>query len=175
MLASNRAVTEIIKNVPDTVRLAFISANEAGATNDDIEKLFNTFQTFLDEYKRTLMDDSMFYAECANNPYIAGTTANYSYPHFLHVLKQRMEAAMTLEERELLRQQHYNKLSEYKFSDSVVLGIVTDKLLMGLATPTAVESFFSRLLPKGKKQGGIVPEKRPAITPKEKVLEQPST
>lgn len=175
MLASNRAVTEIIKNVPDTVRSAFINASAAGATNDDIKKLFNTFQSFLDEYQRTLTDDSMFYAECANNPYTAGTTPNYSYPHFLHVLKQRMEAATTLEERELLRQQHYNKLSEYKFSDSVVLSTVTDKLLMGLATPTAVESFFSFLLPKGKKASNAAEEKRPAITPKEKVLEQAGT
>lgn len=170
MLASNRVIEEIIKSVPDTIRSKFINATNAGATNQDIEKLFAAIQNFMDDYQRTLIEDSTFYKECTDNPYLPGVTVDYTYPHFLHVLKMRLEAASSLEERELLRRQHYDKLSEYKFSDSVVLSIVTDKLSMGLATPTWIESFFSRLTRSKPKPA----DKKPAITYTEKKLEQTS-
>lgn len=171
MLASNRAVEEIIKSVPDTIRKNFIAANLAKATDADIEKLFVTYENYLNEYRATLAEDSMFYAECSDNPYIQGTTPNYSYAHFLHVLKQRMEAAVTLDERELLRRQYYERLTEYKYSDSVVLEIVTDKLQMSLETPSWFASLFSGWFKKKPK--AVV--KTPAITHNEKPLEQAST
>lgn len=158
MLASNRNVEKLVKQVPERIRGIFIEAQTLGASENDIAKMLETFQTALDDYRTTLIEDGEFYSECALHPYNP-TKDKYTYSHLLETLRLRLEQASTLEERELLRRTHYHKLSEYKFMSSIALEPLTDKLLMGLETPNAFIAYMEKLF-KRKQQP---PQKQPAV------------
>lgn len=168
MLASNRNVDRLMKAVPNNIRNAFIELNQAAATDDDVRKMFVIFERALADYRRTLEVDSRFYGECANNPIPDSAPLEYTYAHLLNALRLRMEAASTLEERELLRRSHYGQLEEYKYANARDLEPVIDSLVMELATPSWWDNVlkFVQRQPKSPKL-----KKLPMTTPNPKKVE----
>lgn len=148
MLTSNRNVEVEVKLIPATIRGVFSRAEASGATDADIRKIMEIFKTELAEYENTLMLDGLFYEQIAKHPYKPGETSNYTYAHLLHVLMERLENAVSLEERDFLRLTHYSNLDHYSTLPADALTPIVDKLQLGVETPNAFVSWIGKLLGK---------------------------
>lgn len=169
MLSQNRNVDRLMKDVPSQIRNQFVALNQAGATEDEINKMFTIYTRSLDEYRNTIREDGMFAQEIALNPIKEGT-GPYTYPHLLIAIQRRIEAAVTLDERELVRRQHYGRLSEYKHMNLDDLEVVIDTVSITLETPTWWDNFLRWFERKPK-----AVKKLPAVTynPKQVTITDP--
>lgn len=141
MLSQNRNVDRLMKDVPVQIRNQFVALNQAGASEEEINKTFSIYSRALEEYRNTILEDGQFARELALNPIVAGA-GPYTYPHLLVAIQRRIDAASTLDERELVRRQHYGRLSEYKHMNLDDLEVTIDSVSITLETPTWWDSFL---------------------------------
>lgn len=103
MLASNSNVSAHLKTVNGKVQSDFAKLDTLKGTMEDVEALFTAYEMALTDQRNMYMQDLCFQTELKSNPY----TSDYTYGHFLQLLKLRYEQASTLEEREMLRLKYY--------------------------------------------------------------------
>lgn len=110
MLVSNSNVSTHLKTIHSKVQSDFAKLDSLSATAEDIEALFTAYEMALTEQRNMYMQDLTFQLELKANPYIT----EYTYGHFLQLLKIRYLQAASLEEREMLRLKYYPLFNQSK-------------------------------------------------------------
>lgn len=103
MLASNTNVSAHLKTITGKVQNDFAKLEQFKGTPEDVVSLFTAYEMALANQRNMYLQDTCFQTELSLNPY----TEDYTYGHFLCLLKLRYEQATTLEEREMLRLKYY--------------------------------------------------------------------
>lgn len=102
MLGSNATVNSGLKLVSSQVRASFTIVDVSGKP-EDIEKMFDVYERSLKEMRDIYQRDTEFHMAVKANPY----TADYTYGHFLALVKARFLQCTTLDEREVVRLKYY--------------------------------------------------------------------